>query len=624
MNEAGTLLAGRYRLLEKIAAGGSAFIYTARDEKTDRIVAVKILKPELTDNAEFIQRFKKEVQASLKLRHANITRAYDAGLDNGRYYIVMEFIRGTTLKNLIQSKGPLPEKYVVSVAKKLCLALEYAHVKGFIHRDIKPHNVLLDEKGEPYIADFGIARNIASNTITSDENSVMGSVHYFSPEQARGERVDKRTDIYSLGILIYEMLTGKVPFDADTSIAIALKHINEPMPDLARELPHTPDSLNRIIQKATQKDKHFRYRTAFSMYEDLMRALSDPGGDYVKYTESKRSKQPINTAQFRKQAEKKHKRWVVTGLGACSAGILVVWLMGTLIVNRTPVPVVVGYGEDEAGAALEAAGFDLEVVGEISDQPVGVVIRQSPEAGSSAAKGSLVQVFVSEGAGAGKMPNVTDMPFDRAQAILEEMGLHVSIVEQTQGTSSIGYVIGQDPMPGVDLGDSDEALLTVKTAPEGYEVPIPDVTGQMIDSALAQMRTAGITELYMFEEQSENAPPGTVIAQTPDSGTVSSDDPVALYVALPDGPLYAYPGEVNISAQEDGTQVQVSVIEQRDGMSVRWVVADAELSEGMHNVSLDDVPIESNLASIDVQMLIVIDGSVANDWQVTLERVDQS
>lgn len=220
------LLAGRYRLLEKIDAGGTAFIYRARDEMTGQIVAVKVLKPELTKNEEFVQRFKKEVQASLKLRHANIIRAYDAGLDNGMYYIVMDLIEGKTLKHLIQINGPLPIKYVVNIAKKLCLALEYAHVKGFVHRDIKPHNVLIDMTGEPYIADFGIAKNIAQNTVTLEDNSVMGSVHYFSPEQARGERADRRSDIYSLGILIYEALTGHVPFDADTSVAIALKHIN--------------------------------------------------------------------------------------------------------------------------------------------------------------------------------------------------------------------------------------------------------------------------------------------------------------------------------------------------------------------------------------------------------------
>lgn len=172
----------------------------------------------------------------------------------------MELIRGKTLKQLINQEGPLPVKYVVSVAKKLCLALEYAHVKGFIHRDIKPHNVMIDESGEPYIADFGIARNTATNTITSEESAVMGSVHYFSPEQAKGERVDKRTDIYSLGILIYEMLTGRVPFDADSSVAIALKHINEPTPELDDPALEVPASLNRIVQKATQKINIFAIR----------------------------------------------------------------------------------------------------------------------------------------------------------------------------------------------------------------------------------------------------------------------------------------------------------------------------------------------------------------------------
>lgn len=624
MNEVGSLLAGRYRLLEKIAAGGSAFIYRARDEKTDRIVAVKILKPELTDNQEFIQRFKKEVQASLKLRHANIIRAYDAGLDDGKYYIVMELVKGTTLKNLIQSEGALPAKYVVSVAKKLCLALEYAHVKGFIHRDIKPHNVLLDEKGEPYIADFGIARNVASNTITSDENSVMGSVHYFSPEQARGERVDKRTDIYSLGILIYEMLTGKVPFDADTSIAIALKHINEPMPDLSLDLPGSPDSLNRIIQKATQKDKHFRYRTAFSMYEDLMRALSDPGGEYVRYTESKRSKQPLSATQFQSEHDtpRRHKVKPAVIILACVAGAALVCLFAVQTFGRIPVPVVIGYDESQARTTLSNAGFSPEVLAEISDEPVGIVVRQDPEAGTSALKGATISVYISEGAGLNRMPNVTDMPYEKARQILSDMGISVSMIEETQGTYSIGYVLEQSPLPGTELAASPEAVLTVKTAPEGYRIPIPSVVGMQLDAGIEELNAAGFSQYVVHEAQETGAEPGSILSQVPSDGEHLSGEAITLYQEPGRGTQYRYDGDVTIRAQDDDTQVQVGIVDTIDGASVYRIIADTTLEEGLHSVPLRSVFLDASASSVDAEMVILLDGTVADNWQVSLERVD--
>lgn len=621
MNEVGSLLAGRYRLLDKIAAGGSAYIYRARDEKTDRVVAVKILKPELTSNQEFIQRFKKEVQASLKLRHANIIRAYDAGLDSGRYYIVMDLVEGTTLKTLIQSKGPLPVKYVVSVAKKLCLALEYAHVKGFIHRDIKPHNVLVDEKGEPYIADFGIARNIASNTITSDENSVMGSVHYFSPEQARGERVDKRTDIYSLGILIYEMLTGSVPFDADTSIAIALKHINEPMPDLPAELPDTPVSLNRIVQKATQKDKHFRYRTAFSMYEDLMRALSDPGGDYIRYTESKRSRPPDSAGQFQTaQKQKPQRRFLGAAAGiACAAGALLIWLFA---MPRVPVPIVVGYTEDDAAAAVSAAGLTSEIVGEISDQPVGVVVRQEPSAGTQALKGTEISLFVSNGAGVNRMPNVTDIPFEKARSILSDMGVRVMMVEETQGTYSTGYVLEQTPLPGTELGNAPEAILTVKTAPEGYRIPVPDVTGSPLEAGLETLAEAGFSEFYVYQVDRSSAADGDIVQQQPADGDLLRDDPITLHVAASDTSRYEYSGDVTVRAEDDDTSVQVGVVDDVNGTQIYDIIADTVLEQGLHSVKLDAVSLNETDDSIEAELVIILDGQVADNWQVELERVD--
>lgn len=628
MNQSDALLAGRYRLVDMIASGGSAYVYRAVDERTRQTVAVKVLKPEFTSDSEFILRFKKEVQASLKLHHANIIRAYDAGLDNGRYYIVMELIDGGTLKTLIQERGPLDERYVVSVAKKLCLALEYAHVKGFIHRDIKPHNVMIDQDGEPYIADFGIARNIASNTITADENSVMGSVHYFSPEQARGERVDKRTDIYSLGILLYEMLTGAVPFDADSSIAIALKHINEPLPDLHRSIPNVAESLNRILQKATQKDKHFRYKTPFSMYEDLMRALSETDGDYVKYTESKRSTKYVTEPQLkqtvRTASPKKTKR-ILAAL-VCAAAALGTWAAVIhLSGEQSPVPFVVGATAEEAVETIEAAGFEVSLVNETSDEPVGHVTRQQPDQGAAAKLGSVIELFVSEGAGADLMPNVTDMPLQQAQSILRGLGLSVVLREEPQGTYSVGYVVKQEPLPGASLSGVTNVVLAVKTSGDGLRLVVPSVGGEDLGTGLNNLANAGFSCFYIHQVDSTDRAADTILRQEPAPETeLPSGQPVSLYVSASGYTQYRYPGDVTVRVDEDNTKVAVGIREEAAGVEAYTIIASATLDRGLHTMELDEIAIESDSPFAAREMVILLDDVPAQNWQVELERMERA
>lgn len=622
------LLAGRYRLIEKIASGGSAHIYRAIDERTNQVVAVKILKEELTKNLEFVQRFKKEVQAALKLRHANIIRAYDAGLDGDRYYIVMELINGSTLKNLITRDGPLPVRYVVAVAKKLCLALEYAHVKGFIHRDIKPHNVMIDENGEPYIADFGIARNTASNTITDEESAVMGSVHYFSPEQAKGERVDKRTDIYSLGILIYEMLTGAVPFDADSSVAIALKHINEPTPDILAGHPDLPPSLNRIVQKATQKDKHFRYKTAFNMYEDLTRALGEPDGEYVKYTESKRSRQygQAQLSRPRRRLGKVFRLGIIAAV--CVVGVvLALWgFIGGQVRSQMLVPQVVGQMQQAASQELEDAGFAVQIVEEHSDKDAGEVIRQSPEYGKSAAAGSEIILYVSQGVGAQQIPSVTDIPVASAKAILKEAGLRSVIVEEPEGEYSIGYVIEQSPAAGADVEADTEVILTVKVSTEGYMIQVPSVTGEMLPDGLDILRDAGFSEFKLYEMHAQDesrVPRGEIYAQTPESGEdIMSSQAVSLDYWPEDFPEYSYNGDVTVRAEQDQTNFQVGIAGEVDGTAVYHIVADTVVEEGTHQIPLETVTLDDTAPQIDATLVIFADNAAIQEWQVELERVN--
>ena len=281
MLKTGTIIAERYEILGKIGTGGMADVYKAKDHKLNRFVAVKVLKPEFREDTTFIRKFKSEAQAAAVLTHPNIVNVFDVGDDNGVYYIVMELIEGITLKEYISKKGKLSVKEATSIAIQVSMGLEAAHSHGIVHRDVKPQNIIISMDGKVKVTDFGIARAASSNTISSN---VMGSVHYSSPEQVRGGYSDEKSDIYSLGITMYEMVTGKVPFDGDTTVAIAIKHLQEEIVPPSVYTPELPHSLEQIILKCTQKSVDRRYQNMEDVIADLKHSLIDPQGDFVTLT----------------------------------------------------------------------------------------------------------------------------------------------------------------------------------------------------------------------------------------------------------------------------------------------------------------------------------------------------
>ena len=281
MLKTGTIIAERYEILGKIGTGGMADVYKAKDHKLNRFVAVKVLKPEFREDTTFIRKFKSEAQAAAVLTHPNIVNVFDVGDDNGVYYIVMELIEGITLKEYISKKGKLSVKEATSIAIQVSMGLEAAHSHGIVHRDVKPQNIIISMDGKVKVTDFGIARAASSNTISSN---VMGSVHYSSPEQVRGGYSDEKSDIYSLGITMYEMVTGKVPFDGDTTVAIAIKHLQEEIVPPSVYAPELPHSLEQIILKCTQKSVDRRYQNMEDVIADLKHSLIDPQGDFVTLT----------------------------------------------------------------------------------------------------------------------------------------------------------------------------------------------------------------------------------------------------------------------------------------------------------------------------------------------------
>ena len=280
MNIIGKTIANRYEIISQTGVGGMATVYTARDNVLNRKVAIKVLKDEFTTDEEFVKRFNSEAQAAASLSHPNIVSIYDVGNEDGIYYIVMELVRGKTLKQIITEEGALPWKWSVNIAMQIASALDTAHKNNIVHRDIKPHNIIITEDGVAKVTDFGIAKAVSNSTITAF-GTTIGSVHYFSPEQAKGGYTDAKSDIYSLGVVMYEMLTGRVPFDSDTSVSVALKHMQEPPVPPMEINDNIPQAVNDIILKAMEKEPMARYQTATAMMRDLSRALKDPEGEFV-------------------------------------------------------------------------------------------------------------------------------------------------------------------------------------------------------------------------------------------------------------------------------------------------------------------------------------------------------
>ena len=278
MIKVGTIVGDRYEILEKIGVGGMAEVFKGKDHKLNRFVAVKVLKEEFRGNEGFVKKFKEEAQAAARLAHPNIVNVYDVGDENGIYYIVMELVEGITLKNYIERKGNLTIKEATSIAIQVCAGLEVAHNNNIVHRDIKPQNIIISREGKVKVTDFGIAKATTSQTTTAN---AMGSVHYASPEQARGGYVDGRSDIYSLGIVLYEMVTGRVPFDGETAVTVAVKHLQEEMVPPSVYCKNIPFSLEQIIKKCTQKSPDRRYQDIGDLLADLKQSLMDPEGDFV-------------------------------------------------------------------------------------------------------------------------------------------------------------------------------------------------------------------------------------------------------------------------------------------------------------------------------------------------------
>ena len=460
-----------------------AIVYKAKDVVLNRNVAVKVLRDEFTTDNEFIRRFETEAQSAARLTHPNIVSIYDVGVDNGIYYIVMELIQGKTLKEIIvEEGGPLPWKWSINVAMQIASALDMAHRNNIIHRDIKPHNIIITEDGVAKVTDFGIAKAVSNSTITAF-GTTIGSVHYFSPEHARGGFTDAKSDIYSLGVVMYEMLTGKVPFDADTPVSVALKHMQEePIPPIELN-PNIPEAVNKIILKTLKKEPMQRYQTSMELLQDLKEALKNPDGNFVEenYDVTART-QKISLNDYENSRSKddkeksKFKRWISKhkGLSAFLGMIILFFLAfgGTMVFlnvtnpKEVSLPNVVGLTKEEAQKQIEDAKLKYEVDKEEYNKDVaeGLIISQDPayfEKYHSVKQGSTVKVVISKGTEKATVPKVVGMSQDDAIKALEDANLKAEVTEETSKKVQEGYVISQDVAENTEVSAGDSIKIHV-------------------------------------------------------------------------------------------------------------------------------------------------------------------
>ena len=552
MNLEGKILGNRYEIIEKVGNGGMATVYKATDLVLKRYVAVKVLRDEFTTDEEFIKRFETEAQSAARLVHANIVSIFDVGVDNGIYYIVMELIQGKTLKEIIVGeRGPLPWKWSVNVAIQIASALEMAHKNNIIHRDIKPHNIIITEDGVAKVTDFGIAKAVSNSTITAF-GTTIGSVHYFSPEHARGGYTDAKSDIYSLGVVMYEMVTGKVPFDADTPVSVALKHMQEdPVPPIELN-PHLPEAVNKIILKALKKDPMLRYQTATELLQDLKMALKNPSGDFVdddEYDPTART-QRISTQdveKMQKNSRKKEENKFITFIKkhkvlSSFIGLILLFCIafgGTMLVlnitnpKEVEMPDVVGLTRDEAQQKIEGAKLKFEVASEEynTDVEENHIISQDPtyvEGYNRVKQGSTVKVVVSKGTEKTKVPKVIGLSKDDAIEAIEDAKLKAEIVEEASKKIEEGYVISQETDANTEVNAGETIKIHVSTGTE--KVTVPGVVGKSQDEAKKTLQDLGFVVTVTTTEDSSKDN-GVVLKQSLDEGkTVEKGSAITITV----------------------------------------------------------------------------------------------
>ena len=595
-NLIGKRLDGRYSIESLVGVGGMANVYRGTDVKTGNQIAVKVLKDEFLDNEELVRRFKNESKAISILSHPNIVKVYDVSVTDKLQYIVMEYVDGITLKEYLKQRGgALTWKETVHFATQVLSALQHAHSKGIIHRDVKPQNIMLLADGSIKMMDFGIARFSRAQSQTVSDKAI-GSVHYISPEQAKGERTDARTDIYSVGVMLYEMLSGRLPFDGDGAVSIAIMQISEKPKPLAEIAPKTPAGLRQITEKAMEKEPDKRYQSAQEMLAAIEEFKRNPSIQFayeyrsaednperninrvVSNTKSSPKSTSIHTGDARrvgtsnpgrsKSAKKKKKASKGFSLLPIFFGMAVAFVIGAAILiyliftnssnllfsNRADVQVIsfVGMTKDEFLATDYNSLLRAEFPEEYSSEPAGTIIRQTPKAGRTVKEKQRIVLTVSLGTQYVTIPETKNMVAEDAEQTLKDMGLRVTKKPMSDNSVANGAVVYTQPAAGETVEGDSTVILYVSRSEVSKESQVPSLTGKTIEEARNEVK--GLNLSIRTIEQASEQPAGTVLSQSPDAGsTVRKSSVITLVVSTGVPEVVATPEPVEPTVNEDGS-----------------------------------------------------------------------
>jgi eukaryotic-like serine/threonine-protein kinase len=549
----GKRLSDRYKILDMVGGGGMANVYLAHDMILDRDVAVKMLRLDFANDEEFIRRFRREAQSATSLAHPNIVSIYDVGEENDLYYIVMEYVDGQTLKQYIQQNSPLKVEDAIGIMRQLTSAISHAHQNHIIHRDIKPHNILIDHDGNVKVTDFGIAMALSATSITQT-NSVLGSVHYLSPEQARGGMANRKSDVYSIGIVMFELLTGRLPFSGESAVSIALKHLQSETPSVRRWNSNIPQSVENIVLKATAKDPFHRYNSVEEMEEDLRTALDTERVNETKFvipidndatkaipviTNDKPLKNLDETLVHSNEkplfgpkddlkedsGKKKRKKWPVilisTFLVLAILGLLAItFLPGLLSAKDVKIPDVSGMELDEAISKLKLSGLEVDKKIEIEDENVekGKVVKTNPESGTTVKENSKINLYISTGKEKFELSDYVGRQYEDVIRLLDNYNFKDIKKIEKHDDSESGTIISQNPSGGEKVVPEETELeFEVSKGPE--KIVLKDLTQYNLKGAQDYAGLVGLTLDASQEKYDDNIPAGMVISQSPEPGT---------------------------------------------------------------------------------------------------------